>query len=96
MTGVGTGLLSAFDETETNGGAVSDDAEPPLSDKEAGTKGDELGLVEEEEVLGNTEFEFVSLGTVSVSIENEEVVFDAVIASTGVDEANELVSKVTD
>jgi len=51
---------------------------------------------EEEEVLGDSGFEFVSFGTVSVSIGNEEAVFDAVTASTGVDEVNELVSKATD
>lgn len=40
--------------------------------------------------------EFVSLGTVGVAIGDETVVFDAVTACTGVDEANELLSKVTD
>ena len=47
-------------------------------------------------MLANMGLEFVSLGTVGVSIGDENVAFDAVTACTGVDEASELLSKVTD
>ena len=57
--------------------------------------GDETGAGVEE-VLGNMELEFVPLGTVCVSTGNEEVVFNAITASTEVDEADEVASTAID
>ena len=57
--------------------------------------GDETGA-EEKEVLVNMGLEFVPLGIVDVSTGNVETVFDVIAASTGVDEADKVVSTATD
>jgi len=49
----------------------------------------------EEEVFAKMGFEFVSLGSGDASVWKEEVVFDAIIASTEVDEADEVALRVT-